>query len=146
MKHWCHPSVQLSKEGGFTVCPRRNGRTARRRQRTRSVHARPRRRCCMRALAREMATRSSQVVWAVSNGVMPQCCPPVGCYGGSAAAKHAGAGGPGRHRRQEGAKRACGAPDKQARRRATCQGHCGRVTETDELKMTLKLNFLNFEQ
>ena len=24
-------------------------------------------------LAREMATRSSQVVWAVPNGVMPQC-------------------------------------------------------------------------
>ena len=54
---------------------------------------------------------------------------PCQRYGGSAAARHAGAGGPGCHRRQEGAKRACGAPDKQARRRATCQGHCGRVTE-----------------
>ena len=39
--------------------------------------------------------------------------PPVGRYGGSAAAGHAGAGGPGRHRRQERAKRACGAPDKE---------------------------------
>ena len=37
---------------------------------------------------------------------------PVGRYGGSAAAGHAGAGGPGRHRRQERAKHACGAPDK----------------------------------
>ena len=40
---------------------------------------------------------------------------PVGRYGDTAAARHAGAGGPGRHRRQEGAKRACEAPDKQAR-------------------------------
>ena len=40
---------------------------------------------------------------------------PVGRYGATAAARHAGAGGPGRHRRQEGAKRACEAPDKQAR-------------------------------
>ena len=30
--------------------------------------------------------------------------------------------------------------------RATRQVHCGRVTETDGLKMTLKLNFLNIEQ
>ena len=29
----------------------------------------------MRALAREMATRSSQVVWAVPNSVMPQGAP-----------------------------------------------------------------------
>ena len=40
--------------------------------------------------------------------------PPVGRYGGAAVAGHTGAGGPGRHRRQEGAKRACEALDKQA--------------------------------
>ena len=39
-------------------------------------------------------------------------CPLVGRYGGSAASGHAGAGGPWRHRRQECAKRSCGAPDK----------------------------------
>ena len=38
----------------------------------------------------------------------------VGRYGATAAARHAGAGRPGRHRCQEGAKRACEAPDKQA--------------------------------
>ena len=65
----------------------------------------------------------------------------IGRDGGSAATKHAGAGGPGRHRCQGRAKCACEASDKQARPRATCQVHCGRVTETDELKMTLKLNF-----
>ena len=54
---------------------------------------------------------------------------PVDRYGATAAARHAGAGGPGGHQRQEGTKRACGAPDKQARLRATCQGHCGHVTE-----------------
>ena len=37
---------------------------------------------------------------------------PVGRYGGSTAAKHAGAGGPGCHRCQERAKHTCGAPDK----------------------------------
>ena len=39
-------------------------------------------------------------------------CPLVGCYGGFAAARHAGTGGPGCHRCPERAKRACGAPDK----------------------------------
>ena len=52
-------------------------------------------------------------------GGTEQCCatvlPPVVRYGGAPAAKHAGAGGPGRHRHQEGAKHACEAPDKQAR-------------------------------
>ena len=55
--------------------------------------------------------------------------PPVGCYGGSAAAKHAGAGGPGRHRRQERAKRLCEAPDKREGLRASSQAHCELVTE-----------------
>ena len=55
--------------------------------------------------------------------------PPIGHYGGSAAAKHAGAGVPGRHRRQEGAKHACGASDKQARLRASSQTHSEHVTE-----------------
>ena len=50
---------------------------------------------------KEVATRSHQDAWAAPNGA-------------TATARHAGAGGPGRHRRQEGAKRACEAPDKQA--------------------------------
>ena len=65
--------------------------------------------------------------------------PPIGYYGGSAAAKHARAGGPGRHRRQEGAKRACGAPDKREGLRATSQKHSGHVTETTDGETTLKL-------
>ena len=72
--------------------------------------------------------------------------PPVIRYDGAAAAKHAGAGGPGRHRRQEGAKRACEAPDKQARSRATCQGHCGRVTEFLTKIDTETLNLTEDEQ
>ena len=71
---------------------------------------------------------------------------PVGRYGGSAAAKHAGAGGPGRHRRQGRAKCACEASDKQARPRATCQVHCGRVTETVETEDDTETEFLNIEQ
>ena len=66
---------------------------------------------------------------------------PVGRYGGSAAAGHAGVGGPGRHRRQGRAKCACEASDKQARPRATCQVHCGRVTETVETEDDTELNF-----
>ena len=54
---------------------------------------------------------------------------PVGCCGVSAAAKHAGAGGPGGHQRQEGTKRACGAPDKREGLRASSQMHSGHVTE-----------------
>ena len=65
--------------------------------------------------------------------------PHVSCYGGSAAEKHAGAGGPGRHRRQEGAKRACGAPDKREGLRATSQKHGGHVTEVTDGETTLKL-------
>ena len=66
--------------------------------------------------------------------------------GGLDAAEDAGEGGPARYRRQEGSTHACEASDKRKRRRGTCQGHCGRVTETDGRKMTLKLNLLNFEQ
>ena len=66
--------------------------------------------------------------------------------GGPDAAEDAGEGEPARYRRQEGSTHACAASDKRKRWRGTCQGHCGRVTETDGLKMTLKLNFLNFEQ
>ena len=80
----------------------------------------------------EKATRSHQKIWAVPNGVAPPFSFPVGRYGEPAAARHAGAGGPGRHRRQGRAKCACEASDKQARPRATCQVHCGRVTETVE--------------
>ena len=54
---------------------------------------------------------------------------PVGRYGGSAAARHAGAGRPGCHRRQERAKRACGAPDREEEPCATRQAHSRRVTE-----------------
>ena len=61
---------------------------------------------------KEMATRSHQEVWAAPNCVEPPFLSPDGCNGVSAAAKHAGAGGPGRHRRQEGAKRACEVLDK----------------------------------
>ena len=64
---------------------------------------------------------------------------PVGRYGGSAAAGHTGAGGPGRHRRQEGAKRMCGAPDKREGLRATSQKHSGHVTETTDDEATLNL-------
>ena len=55
---------------------------------------------------------------------------PVGRYGGSATARHAGAGGPGCHRRQERANCVCGAPDKKKGLLATCQQHYGHVTKT----------------
>ena len=71
---------------------------------------------------------------------------PVGRYGESAAARHTGAGGPGRHRRQGRAKCACEASDKKARPRATCQVHCGRVTETVETEDDTETEFLNIEQ
>ena len=71
---------------------------------------------------------------------------PVGRYGDTAAARHAGVGGPGRHRRQGRAKCACEASDKQTRPRATCQVHCGRVTETVETEDDTETEFLNIEQ
>ena len=61
--------------------------------------------------------------------------------GGPDAAEDAGEGEPACYRRQEGSAHACAASDKRKRRRGTCQGHCGRVTETDGLKMTLKTEF-----
>ena len=54
------------------------------------------------------ATRRARERWAARNGVEPPFLSPVGCNGVSAAARHAGAGGQGRHRRREDAKRACG--------------------------------------
>ena len=54
------------------------------------------------------ATRRAEGRWAARNGVEPPFLSPVGCNGVSAAARHAGAGGQGRHRRREDAKRACG--------------------------------------
>ena len=65
--------------------------------------------------------------------------------GGPDAAEDAGEGEPARYRRQEGSTHACEAPDKREGLRGTCQVHCDRVSEADERKMTLKLNFLNFE-
>ena len=53
------------------------------------------------------ATRRARERWAARNGVEPPFLPPDGCNGVSAAARHAGAGGQGRHRRREDAKRAC---------------------------------------
>ena len=53
-------------------------------------------------------TRRAEERWAARNGVAPPFLSPVGCNGVSAAARHAGAGGQGRHRRREDAKRACG--------------------------------------
>ena len=73
-------------------------------------------------------------------------CPLSAATGGPDAAEDAGEGGPARHRRQEGSTHACEAPDKREGLRGTCQVHCEHVSETDERKMTLKLNFLNFEQ
>ena len=70
----------------------------------------------------------------------------VGRYSGSAAAGHAGAGGPGRHRRQEGAKRACGAPNKREGLRGTCQMHCLRVIETADENDTELSEFTEYEQ
>ena len=72
MKHWCHPSVQLSKGGRITACPRPHGTSAAENalcacQATTTVlHA---------CAGKEMATRSSQEVWAVPNGIMPKCVP-----------------------------------------------------------------------
>ena len=63
--------------------------------------------------------------------------------GGPHAAEDAGEGEPARYRRQEGSTHACEAREGL---RGTCQVHCERVSEVDEHKMTLKLNFLNFEQ
>ena len=59
-------------------------------------------------------------------------CPLSAATGGSATAEDAGAGGPGCHRRQEGAKCACGAPDKREGLRATSQKHSGHVTEVTD--------------
>ena len=67
--------------------------------------------------------------------------------GGPDAAEDAGEGEPARYRRQEGSTHACEASDKRNRRRGTCQGHCGRVTESDEgKKITESLNFLNLQR
>ena len=66
---------------------------------------------------------------------------PVGRYGVSAAAKHAGAGGPGCHRRQERAKRACGAPDREEEPRATRQAHSRLVTELSRRNDTALTEF-----
>ena len=62
--------------------------------------------------------------------------PPVGRYGGSAAAGHAGAGGPGRHRRQEGAKRACGVL---AKGMGPCASRQGALWSGDRSLTKLKL-------
>ena len=75
----------------------------------------------------------------------------VGCLlsaatGGPDAAEDADEGEPARYRRQEGSTHACAASDKRKRRQGTCQGHCGRVTETDGLKMTLNSEFTEYEQ
>ena len=61
--------------------------------------------------------------------------------GGPDAAEDADEGGPACYQRQEGSTHACEASDKRKRRRGTWQGHYGRVTETDGLKMTLKTEF-----
>ena len=56
-------------------------------------------------------------------------CPLSAATGGSAAAEDAGAGGLVCHRRQEGAKRACGAPDREEGPCTTRQAHSRHVTE-----------------
>ena len=61
--------------------------------------------------------------------------------GGPDAAEDAGEGRPARYRHQEGSTHACEASDKRKRRRGTCQGHCGRVTETVETEDDTELNF-----
>ena len=105
----------------------------------------PRRRCHGRALARQGHAESQGALGGAERRSVVVCLLSA-ATGGPDAAEDAGEGGPACHRRQEEAKCACGAPDSRKRRQGTCQVHCERVSETDERKMTLKLNFLNFEQ
>ena len=91
-------------------------------------------------------TRRAKGLWAAPGGVARGLGPLLAATGGAATAEAPNTGEARCYRRQEGSTHACEASDKRKRRRGTCQGHCGRVTETDGRKMTLKLNFLNFEQ
>ena len=80
------------------------------------------------------ATRRAEGRWAAPNGVEPPFRPLSAATGGPDAAEDASEGGPVCHRRQEGSKHACEAPDKRERLRGTCQVHCLRVRGTDERK------------
>ena len=103
------------------------------------------------------------VVWAVLDGAVPRCASLAAAASATAAAHGGdaplpahrrrpqlsrrpcgvvdkkGEQGARRHRCQEGAKRACGAPDKREGLRATSQKHSGHVTEVTDGETTLKL-------
>ena len=100
----------------------------------------PRRRCHGRALARQGHAESQGALGGAERRSAVVCLLSA-ATGGPDAAEDASEGEPARYRRQEGSMHACAASDKRKRRRGTCQGRCGRVTETDGLKMTLKTEF-----